>query len=73
MDTWLIVLLVVIVLAVVALVALLALYRSKRSRIGNARKRELAREQLQEAQIRSARADKELSSTAPRRNLSERR
>ncbi len=56
MDTWLIVLLVVIVLAVVAL---LALYRSKRSRIGNARKRELAREQLQEAQIRSARADKE--------------
>lgn len=56
MDTWLIIVLVVVA---VALIALLALYLSKRSRISGARKREQAREQLQEAQIRSARADKE--------------
>lgn len=56
MDTWIVVVLVVVA---VALIALLALYLAKRSRIGNARKREQAREQLQEAQVRSARADKE--------------
>jgi FtsZ-interacting cell division protein ZipA len=55
-DTWLIV---VIVVVAVVLLALLALYLSKRSRITRARKREAAREHLQEAQIRSARAEKE--------------
>lgn len=73
MDTWLIVVLVVVA---VALLALLALYLSKRSRIGTARKREQAREQLQEAQVRSARADREQAlaeeqAAAARRELAE--
>lgn len=73
MDTWLIVVLVVVA---VALIALLALYLSKRSRITQARKREQAREHLQEAQLRSARADKERAlaeeqSAAARRELAE--
>jgi competence protein ComGC len=55
-DTWVIVLIVVVV---VVLLALLALAISKRSRVANVRKREQAREHLQEAQIRGARADKE--------------
>jgi FtsZ-interacting cell division protein ZipA len=72
-ETWLIVVLVVVA---VALLALLALYLSKRSRISNARKREAAREHLQEAQIRAARADKEQAlaeeqSAAARRELAE--
>lgn len=73
MDTWLIIVLVVVA---VALIALLALYLSKRSRISNARKREQAREHLQEAQVRAARADKEQAlaeeqSAAARRELAE--
>ncbi|WP_209305366.1 hypothetical protein [Blastococcus sp. CT_GayMR20] len=56
MDTWVIVLIVVVV---VVLLALLALALSKRSRVANLKKREQAREHLQEAQVLSARADKD--------------
>jgi hypothetical protein len=55
-DTWVIVLIVVVV---VVLLALLALAMAKRSRVAKVRKREQAREHLQEAQIRGARAEKE--------------
>jgi phage protein D len=43
----------------VVLLALLALALAKRSRVAKLRKREQAREQLQEAQVLSARAEKE--------------
>ncbi|HYH73427.1 MAG TPA: hypothetical protein VD764_09420 [Nocardioides sp.] len=56
MDTWVIVL---IVIAVVVLLAVLALALSKRSRVANLKKREQARDHLQEAQVLSARADKD--------------
>lgn len=56
MDTWLIVL---IVVAVIVVLAVLALMWSKRSKVAASRKREQAREHLQEAQVRGARADKE--------------
>jgi uncharacterized MAPEG superfamily protein len=55
-DTWLIVLIVVVVVIALALVALTM---AKRNRIAGARKREQAREHLQEAQLRGARADRE--------------
>jgi FtsZ-interacting cell division protein ZipA len=55
-DTWVIVL---IIVAVVVVLALLALMMSKRSGAAQARKREQAREHLQEAQVRGARADRE--------------
>ena len=56
MDTWVIVLIVVVV--VIAL-AVLALAMARRSRAGELRKREQAREHLQEAQVRGARAEQE--------------
>lgn len=56
MDTWLIV---VIVVAVVIVLALLALTMAKRSRVGQVKTREQAREHLQEAEVRAARADRE--------------
>ena len=56
MDTWVIIL---IVIAVVVVLALLALAMTKRSRVGNAKKREKAREHLQEAQVLQARAGKD--------------
>ena len=69
MDTWVIVL---IVVAVVIVLALLALALSKRSRVAQVKKREQAREHLQEAQLRGAQAEKEraaaeawLASSAP--------
>jgi FtsZ-interacting cell division protein ZipA len=55
-DTWVIIL---IVIAVVVLLALLAMTLAKRSRVGNLKKREKAREHLQEAQVLSARAGKD--------------
>jgi FtsZ-interacting cell division protein ZipA len=55
-ETWLIVL---IVVAVVILLALAALAWTRRSRVGQQRKREQAREHLQEAQLRGARAERE--------------
>jgi hypothetical protein len=55
-DTWVIVL---IVVAVVVVLALLAFMLSKRSRVANLKKREQAREHLQEAQVLSARAEKD--------------
>ena len=54
MDTWVIVL---IVIAVVVVLALVALTMSKRSGVAQAKKREQAREHLQEAHVRTARAD----------------
>ena len=56
MDTWVIVL---IVAAVVVVLALIALAVVKRSGVAKTRKREQAREHLQEAQVRAARADRE--------------
>jgi Tfp pilus assembly protein PilE len=56
MATWLIVLIVVVAVVVLALIALMA---AKRNRISTARKREQAREHLQEAQVRAARADQQ--------------
>jgi FtsZ-interacting cell division protein ZipA len=55
-DTWLIVLIVVVAVIVLALLALMA---AKRNRVSKARNREQAREHLQEAQVRSARADQQ--------------
>jgi FtsZ-interacting cell division protein ZipA len=55
-ETWVIIL---IVIAVVVLLALLAMTLAKRSRVGNLKKREKAREHLQEAQVLSARAGKD--------------
>jgi FtsZ-interacting cell division protein ZipA len=55
-DTWVIVLIVVVA---VVLLALLALTMAKRNRINGAKKREQAREHLQEAQLRGAQAEKE--------------
>jgi Tfp pilus assembly protein PilE len=55
-DTWLIVLIVVVVLVVLALLALMA---ARRSKAGAHRKREQAREHLQEAQVRGAAAERE--------------
>jgi FtsZ-interacting cell division protein ZipA len=55
-DTWLIVL---IVVAIVVLVLVLALLWSKNRRIAGQRKREQAREHLQEAQVLAARADRD--------------
>ena len=49
METWLIVLIVVVAVIVLALVALTL---SKRSRVAQNRKREQAREHLQEAHVR---------------------
>jgi FtsZ-interacting cell division protein ZipA len=62
-DTWLIVLIVVVVVIALALVALTM---AKRNRIAGARKREQAREHLQEAQLRGARADREQALVAER-------
>ncbi len=56
MDTWLIVLIVVVAVVVLLLVALAL---SRRSKVAQNRKREQAREHLQEAQVRGAQADKE--------------
>jgi biopolymer transport protein ExbB/TolQ len=56
MDTWVIVL---IVIAVVVVLALIALTMSKRSGVAQAKKREQAREHLQEAHVRTAKADRE--------------
>ena len=56
MDTWVIVL---IVVASSSCCALLALTLAKRSRVANVKKREQAREHLQEAQVLAARAGKE--------------
>jgi biopolymer transport protein ExbB/TolQ len=56
MDTWVLVL---IVVAVVIVAALIAVAMAKRSGVAKTRKREQAREHLQEAQVRTARADKE--------------
>ena len=53
---WLIVLIVVVAVIVLALAALMA---AKRNRIAKTRKREQAREHLQEAQVRAARADQQ--------------
>jgi uncharacterized protein (DUF3084 family) len=74
-DTWVIVLIVVVV---VALLALLALLLAKRSRAAGVRKREQAREHLQEAHVRGARADREQAAAeeqaaAARRELAETR
>jgi biopolymer transport protein ExbB/TolQ len=55
-DTWLIVL---IVVAVVIVLALVALMMAKRRRISGLKKREQARDHLQESQMRAARADRE--------------
>jgi FtsZ-interacting cell division protein ZipA len=55
-ETWVIVL---IVIAVVVVLALLALTLAKRSRVANVKKREKAREHLQEAQVLQARAGKD--------------
>jgi FtsZ-interacting cell division protein ZipA len=54
-KTWIIVVIVVVVLAVL----LLGLVARQRSRVAGERKRGQAREHLQEAQVRSAQADKE--------------
>ena len=56
MKTWQIILIVVIVLVVLAV---LGLAMARRSKAGQVRKREQAREHLQEAQIRGAKADRE--------------
>lgn len=56
METWQIVLVVVLVLAVLAVLALLA---ARRNKAGTHRKQEEAREHLQEAQVRGARAERE--------------
>jgi predicted Holliday junction resolvase-like endonuclease len=56
MDTWVIVL---IVVAVVIVLALIAMTMAKRSGVAKTRKREQAREHLQEAQVRTAKADRE--------------
>jgi FtsZ-interacting cell division protein ZipA len=55
-DTWLIVLIVVVVVVVLALAVVAGM---KRSRVSGLRKREQAREHLQEAEVRGARADRE--------------
>src|SRR4051812_15036466 len=55
-DTWVIVLIVVVV---VALLVVAALVMSKRSRVAQVRKREQAREHLEEAHLRGARAEQE--------------
>jgi F0F1-type ATP synthase membrane subunit b/b' len=55
-KTWLIVLIVVVAVVLVALIALMA---ARRNRIAGQRKRDQAREHLQEAQVRAAQADKE--------------
>jgi FtsZ-interacting cell division protein ZipA len=55
-DTWLIVVIVVVAIVVLLLVGLAL---SRRSRVTQARKREQAREHLQEAQVRGAQAAKE--------------
>jgi len=55
-DTWLIVLIVVVAVVVLLLAALLL---GKRSRVAQNRKREQAREHLQEAHVRGAQAEKE--------------
>jgi len=55
-DTWLIVVIVVVAVIVLALIALMA---SKRSSAAKERKREQAREHLQESQVRAARADQQ--------------
>lgn len=59
MDTWVIVLIVVVVVIVLALGAVAM---SKRSAAAGERKREQARDHLQEAQVRTARADREQAS-----------
>ena len=56
MDTWVIVLIVVVV---VILLAVLALAMAKRNGAAKVRKREQAREHLQESQVRAARADQQ--------------
>jgi FtsZ-interacting cell division protein ZipA len=56
METWLIVLIVVVVVIVLAV---LALAMAKRNGAAKVRKREQAREHLQEAQVRAARADQQ--------------
>lgn len=56
METWQIVLIVVAVLVVLALVGL---FLARRSKAGDHRKQEQAREHLQEAQVRGARAERE--------------
>ena len=56
MDTWLIV---VIVIAVLIVLALIALAVAKRVTAAKARQREQARDHMQEAQLRAARADQE--------------
>jgi FtsZ-interacting cell division protein ZipA len=55
-QTWQIILIVVIVLVVLAVLGLLL---ARRSKAGQERKREQAREHLQEAQIRGAKAERE--------------
>src|SRR3954447_21336747 len=55
-DTWVIVLIVVVV---VVLLVVAALVMSKRSRVAKVRKREQAREHLEEAHLRGARAEQE--------------
>jgi FtsZ-interacting cell division protein ZipA len=55
-ETWQIIL---IVVAVLVVLALLALMFARRSKAGAHRKREQAREHMQEAQVRAARADRE--------------
>jgi FtsZ-interacting cell division protein ZipA len=55
-DTWLIVLIVVVV---VVLLAVLALAMARRTGAAKVRKQEQAREHLQEAQVRAARADQQ--------------
>ncbi len=56
METWQIVLIVVAVLVVLAVVAM---FLARQKKAGAHRKREQAREHLQEAQVRGARADRE--------------
>ena len=56
MDTWVIIL---IVVAVVIVLAVIAMTMAKRSGVAQTRKREQAREHLQEAQVRTAKADRE--------------
>ena len=56
METWQIVL---IVVAVLVVLALLGFFLARRSKAGENRKHEQAREHLQEAQVRAARADRE--------------
>ena len=56
METWVIIL---IVVAAVIVLAVIAMTMAKRSGVAKTRKREQAREHLQEAQVRTAKADRE--------------